>query len=55
MTWIIYIPVGITIGIMFSAAYPESSQAINDALLPTFLAIGEKIKEIVVDLIRENV
>lgn len=55
MTWIIYIPVGITIGIMFSAAYPESAIAINDALLPTIQAIGEKIKEIAVDLIKENV
>jgi hypothetical protein len=55
LTWFIYIPVGVAIGIMFSSAYPESAQGINDALLPTVQSIGEKLKDILVDIVKDNV
>ena len=34
---------GIIIGIVFSVAFPEVAQTINDAIMPTIQSISEKI------------
>lgn len=39
----IHIIIGIIIGIMFSVAYPDMAQSINDAIMPTIQAVGERI------------
>ena len=35
--------VGILIGIIFSVAFPEVAQNVNDAIMPTIQSISEKI------------
>tara|TARA_B100002049_G_C15943062_1_gene317200 strand:- start:264 stop:410 length:147 start_codon:yes stop_codon:yes gene_type:complete len=35
--------IGIIIGILFSVAFPEVAQTVNDALLPTIQSISEQV------------
>tara|TARA_B110000014_G_C20085372_1_gene567579 strand:- start:757 stop:903 length:147 start_codon:yes stop_codon:yes gene_type:complete len=35
--------IGIFIGIIFSVAFPEVAQTVNDAIMPTIQSISEKI------------
>ena len=35
--------IGIFIGIIFSVAFPEDGQTINDAMMPVIQSISEKI------------
>ena len=51
MPWIITLPIGILIGVLFSVAFPSVAQGINDALLPTIAGIFDKSLEIGVDII----
>jgi len=39
----IHIIIGIVIGIMFSVAYPEMAQSINDSIMPTVQVVSERI------------
>jgi small basic protein len=34
---------GIIIGMLFSVAFPEVAQTVNDAIMPTIQSIGEKM------------
>jgi len=51
MPWIITLPIGILIGVLFSVAFPSVAQGINDALYPTIVGIFDKSLEIGVDII----
>tara|TARA_B100001167_G_C16692217_1_gene267582 strand:- start:544 stop:690 length:147 start_codon:yes stop_codon:yes gene_type:complete len=35
--------IGIIIGILFSVAFPEVAQTVNDALMPTIKSISEQM------------
>ena len=35
--------IGIIIGILFSVAFPEVAQTVNDALMPTIQSISEQV------------
>jgi len=35
--------IGIIIGILFSVAFPEVAQTVNDALMPTIQSISEQM------------
>ncbi len=50
MSWIIYLPIGLVIGVMFSVAYPESAQGINDAVAPTVQSFSESALSKVKDM-----
>lgn len=55
MSWIIHVGIGLVIGIMFSIAYPDLAQGINDSIEPTIKSIGEfgidKLKDTVTNFI----
>lgn len=54
MSWIIHIPIGFTIGIMFSVAYPEMAQNINDSIYPTISYVVETLKNMSVEFLRDE-
>ena len=54
MSWIIHISIGITIGIMFSVAYPELAQNINDSIYPTISYVVETLKNMSVEFLRDE-
>lgn len=54
MSWIIHIAIGITIGIMFSVAYPELAQNINDSIYPTISYVVETLKNMSVEFLRDE-
>lgn len=35
--------IGVIIGILFSVAFPEVAQTINDAIMPSIQSIGEQL------------
>jgi len=49
MSWIIHIPIGVAIGIMFSVAYPELAQSINDSIYPTISGLIETLKNMAIE------
>ena len=53
MSWI-NIPIGITIGIMFSVAYPELAQNINDSIYPTISYAVETLKNMGMEFLRDE-
>lgn len=55
MTWIIHVGIGLVGGIVFSVAYPELAQSVNDSLQPTIQAFGEKISEISIQILKEQI
>jgi hypothetical protein len=54
MSWIIHIPIGVAIGIMFSVAYPELAQSINDSIYPTISGLIETLKNMVFDSLKRE-
>lgn len=54
MSWIIHIPIGFTIGIMFSVAYPELAQNINDSIYPTISYAVETLKNMGIEFLRDE-
>jgi hypothetical protein len=54
MSWIIHIPIGVAIGIMFSVAYPEMAQSINDSIYPTISGLIETLKNMVFDSLKRE-
>jgi|SaaInlStandDraft_3_1057020.scaffolds.fasta_scaffold655484_1 hypothetical protein len=55
MTWIIHVGIGLVGGIIFSVAYPELAQSVNDSLQPTIQMFGEKISEISIQILKEQI
>ncbi len=55
MTWIVHVGIGLVGGIIFSVAYPELAQSINDSLQPTIQMFGEKISEISIQILKEQI
>ena len=53
-SWIIHIPIGAMIGIMFSVAYPEMAQNINDSIYPTISYVVETLKNMSVEFLRDE-
>ena len=53
-SWIIHIPIGAMIGIMFSVAYPELAQSINDSIYPTISGLIETLKNMVFDSLKRE-
>ncbi|MDX1596060.1 MAG: hypothetical protein R3327_03890 [Nitrosopumilaceae archaeon] len=49
MSWIVVLPVGIIIGILFSSAYPEMASGINDVISPPIQAVGESLTDRIKD------
>ena len=39
--------VGILIGIIFSVAFPEVAQTVNDAIMPTIQSISENLFDLI--------
>ena len=54
MTWIIHIPIGFTIGIMFSVAYPEMAQSINDSIYPSISYAVETLKNMGIEFLKNE-
>ncbi len=56
MSWLIVLPIGIIIGILFSSAYPDMASAINETVFPPLQAAGdilaERMKEGVLSILR---
>ena len=55
MTWIIYTGIGIVVGIMFGIAYPDTAQILNDSLEPTLQSFGEKISDISIQILKDQI
>jgi len=55
MTWIIYTGIGIVVGIMFGIAYPDTAQILNDSLEPTLQSLGEKISDISIQILKDQI
>jgi hypothetical protein len=55
MTWVIHVGIGLVGGIIFSVAYPELAQSVNDSLQPTIQIFGEKISEISIQILKEQI
>lgn len=55
MSWIIALPIGILIGILFSSAYPEMASGINETVAPSLHTAGEtvanKMKEVMLSML----
>jgi len=45
MSWVVILPVGIILGILFSSAYPEMASGINGVLSPPIQAVGEALTD----------
>ena len=43
-----------TIGIMFSVAYPEMAQSINDSIYPTISGLIETLKNMAIDSLKRE-
>ena len=54
MPWIITLPIGILIGILFSVAFPSVAQGINDALYPTIAGIFDKGLELGIEIVTNS-
>ena len=54
MTWIIHIPIGFAIGIMFSVAYPEIAQSINDSIYPSISYAVETLKNMGIEFLKNE-
>jgi hypothetical protein len=54
MSSIIHIPIGVAIGIMFSVAYPEMAQSINDSIYPTISGLIETLKNMAIDSLKRE-
>jgi hypothetical protein len=54
MSWIIHIPIGVAIGIMFSVAYPEMAQSINDSIYPSISYAVETLKNMGTEFLRDE-
>jgi len=52
MTWIIHISIGFAIGIMFSVAYPEMAQSINDSIYPSISYAVETLKNMGIEFLK---
>ena len=55
MTWIIYTGIGIVVGIMLGVAYPDTAQILNDSLEPTLRSFGEKINEMSIQILKDQI
>ena len=55
MTWIIHTGIGIVVGIMFGIAYPDTAQILNDSLEPTLQSFGEKISDISIQILKDQI
>ncbi len=55
MTWIIHVGIGLVGGIVFSVAYPELAQSVNDSLQPTIQMFAEKVSEISIQILKEQI
>ncbi len=55
MTWVIHVGIGLVGVIIFSVAYPELAQSVNDSLQPTIQMFGEKISEISIQILKEQI
>ncbi len=55
MSWIVHVGIGLVGGIIFSVAYPELAQSVNDSLQPTIQMFGEKISEISIQILKEQI
>lgn len=49
MSWIVVLPVGIILGILFSSAYPEMASGINEVVSPPIQAVGESLTDRIKD------
>lgn len=49
MSWMIVLPAGVIVGILFSSAFPDMASGINEALSPQLYALGD----LLVDRIRD--
>jgi len=54
MSWIIHIPIGVAIGIMFSVAYPEMAQSINDSIYPSLSYAVETLKNMGIEFLKSE-
>jgi hypothetical protein len=52
---LIYIGIGIVGGIVFAVSYPDTATLINDSLMPTVSVIIDKVKEITIDIFKEEI
>ena len=55
MSSLIYIGIGIVGGIVFAVSYPDTATLINDSLMPTVSVIIDKVKEITIDIFKEEI
>ncbi len=54
MSWIIHILMGFGVGIMFSVAYPEMAQSINDSIYPSISYAVETLKNMGTEFLRDE-
>ena len=54
MTWIIHVGIGLVGGIIFSVAYPELAQSINDSIYPTISGLIETLKNMAIDSLKRE-
>ena len=49
MSWMIVLPAGVIIGILFSSAFPDMASGINEAVSPPLQSLGELLVDKIKD------
>ncbi len=52
---IFYLAIGGVGGILFAVTFPDVAQTIHDGIFPFLEGVAEKVKDIVIDLVKEEV
>jgi hypothetical protein len=50
MSWMIVLPVGTIIGILFSSAFPDMASGINELVSPPLYSLGHALIDRVIDM-----
>ena len=49
MSWMVVLPAGVILGILFSSAFPDMASGINEAISPPLHALGDLLVDRIKD------